>query len=203
MVKRLFDVVAAAALLVVTSPLLAAGALAVRLDSPGPVLYHGVRVGRNGRTFAILKLRTMVWAPQAQGRSITVAGDSRVTRVGHLLRRSKLDELPQFVNVLKGEMSLVGPRPEDPEWVQSYSADQRRLLRVRPGVTSPASVAFADEERLLAGPDWKSSYRDVVLPAKLAIELAYLDRRTFWTDLGVLTRTLSAGVAGRRRSRPR
>jgi lipopolysaccharide/colanic/teichoic acid biosynthesis glycosyltransferase len=196
--RRVFDIVGAGALLIITSPLLLAGAIAVRLDSSGPVIYRGVRVGRNGRRFAILKLRTMAWPQPSAGSSITLGNDPRSTRVGRVLRRTKLDELPQFINVLAGDMSLVGPRPEHPEWVEGYSAEQRRLLSVRPGVTSPASLAFADEERLLTGPDWRERYREVILPAKLAIELAYLDRRTLWSDLGVIART-----ALPRRSPPR
>lgn len=190
--RRLLDVVAAAAGLVLLSPLLLALALAIKLDSPGPVFFRARRVGRHAQEFSLYKFRSMVADAEKRGPGITAAGDQRVTRVGRFLRRTKLDELPQLINVLKGEMSLVGPRPEDPRYVALYTPEQRRVLEVRPGITSAASLAFRHEEQLLAGPDWEQVYRTQVMPAKLAIDLAYLERRTLSGDLKLILQTIAA-----------
>lgn len=189
---RLPDLVVASAGLVLLSPLLAVVAVALKIDSAGPILYRARRVGRNGELFELYKFRTMVMGAERLGPGITTAGDPRVTRIGRLLRRSKLDELPQLVNVLRGEMSLVGPRPEDPRYVANYTAEQRRVLDVRPGITSPASLEYRHEETLLEGPDWERRYLEEIVPHKLAIELDYLRRRTWWFDLGILVRTAVA-----------
>ena len=186
--NRAFDLPVALAGLVLTSPVVAAAAIAVKLDSRGPVFYSGSRVGRDGKPFRIHKLRTM---RAATGPSITAGDDPRITRVGRFLRRTKIDELPQLLNVVKGEMSLVGPRPEDPDFVALYTLEQRRLLSVRPGITGPAAVEFADEEALLSGGDGQKRYVEQVMPRKLAVELAYADRATFASDLGILMRTAS------------
>jgi len=188
--KRAFDFAASLAALVVLSPLFAAIALAIKLTSRGPVFYRGVRVGRGGTTFRILKFRTM--RPGGGGPSITRGGDPRITAVGRLLRRCKLDELPQLINVARGEMSLVGPRPEAEEYVRLYTEEERRILDARPGVTSPASLRYRDEESLLTGDDWHERYVTVIMRDKLREDLAYLDRRTFASDLGVIARTFAA-----------
>jgi FlaA1/EpsC-like NDP-sugar epimerase/lipopolysaccharide/colanic/teichoic acid biosynthesis glycosyltransferase len=187
--KRCFDVGVSLLALIVLSPLLLLTAILVKLESPGPAFYRGTRLGRNGRRFRIWKLRTM--RSKVSGPAITAAGDPRVTRVGRWLRRTKLDELPQFINVLKGDMSLVGPRPEDPSFVDISSADYRQLLSVRPGITSPASIAFADEEMLLRPENVETTYREVLAPAKIAMELSYLRRQSFAVDLAVLFKTLA------------
>ena len=192
MARRLLDLFASLIGLILLLPLSALIAVAIKLDSPGPVLFRGQRVGRDGFQFAIYKFRTMVTDADQQGPGITVSGDPRITRVGRLLRRSKLDELPQLINVLKGEMSLVGPRPEDPRYVMLYTPEQRRVLSVRPGLTSPASLIFRHEEELLGGEDWESTYLQKVLPAKLRIELEYLERRSVWRDLTVVAQTVLA-----------
>ena len=192
MARRLLDLFASLIDLILLLPLSALIAVAIKLDSPGPVLFRGQRVGRDGFQFAIYKFRTMVTDADQQGPGITVSGDPRITRVGRLLRRSKLDELPQLINVLKGEMSLVGPRPEDPRYVMLYTPEQRRVLSVRPGLTSPASLIFRHEEELLGGEDWESTYLQKVLPAKLRIELEYLERRSVWRDLTVVAQTVLA-----------
>jgi lipopolysaccharide/colanic/teichoic acid biosynthesis glycosyltransferase len=194
--NRAFDVAVALAGAVMTSPIVAVAAIAVRLDSPGPALYSGPRVGRGGRVFGMRKLRTMRVGADAAGPAVTAAGDARVTRVGRVLRRTKIDELPQLWNIVAGDMSLVGPRPEHPRYVERYTPDHRRLLSVRPGLTGPATVAFIDEERLLAGGDGERRYLEDVMPRKLALELAYLDRASFASDLGVLLST-AALVAAR------
>jgi len=192
-VKRAFDILSSAAGLALLSPLLVAIAVAVRLDSPGPVLYRGRRMGRYGREFYIWKFRTMVTGADRAGPGITVADDSRVTRVGRLLRRTKLDELPQLVNVLRGEMSIVGPRPEDPRYVALYTPEQRaQILSIRPGLTSPASVRFRDEEAALSGADWETAYVQQIMPAKLALDLEYVQNASLLRDVGLIVRTVAA-----------
>lgn len=187
---RLIDVLAAAAGLLILSPLLLALALWVKLSSPGPIFYRARRVGRGGQLFHLYKFRTMVADADRQGPGITTAGDSRITPVGRFLRRTKLDELPQLLNVLKGEMSLVGPRPEDPRYVALYNAEQQRVLQVRPGITSPASLQYRNESELLRGRDWETVYTQEILPHKLALELDYLQKRSVWRDLGLIGQTV-------------
>ena len=188
--KRLLDVVAAGAGLIVTSPILAASAIAVKLDSPGPAIYKGKRVGKDGREFRILKMRTMRVDPSGPG--VTAGDDPRITRVGRFLRRTKIDELPQLWNVLRGDMSLVGPRPEDPKYVARYTAEQRGVLSVRPGITGPTALAFIDEEELLRGSDPETTYVERVMPRKLAVDLDYVRSRTFGGDLRILGQTAGA-----------
>jgi lipopolysaccharide/colanic/teichoic acid biosynthesis glycosyltransferase len=167
-------------------------AVAVRLDSPGPVLFRQERVGRHGRPFRIHKFRTMQVDATGRGPLLTASGDPRVTRVGAALRRHRLDELPQLIDVLKGDMSLVGPRPEVPRYVALYPPDLReRVLAVRPGITDPSSLDFLDEGELLArAADPEREYVDVILPRKLRRAADYADRATFATDLRVIGRTL-------------
>ena len=188
--RRALDVLVSAALLAALAPLLVAVAVAVRATSPGPALFVQVRVGRDGRRFRLHKFRTMVTDAPRRGPRITVGADPRVTPFGAWLRRTKIDELPQLWDVLRGALSLVGPRPELPEWVLRWTRSERRLLRVRPGITDPASLAFVDEAALLAtAADPTHFYATVVAPAKLALSLEYLERRTVWTDLAVLLQT--------------
>jgi lipopolysaccharide/colanic/teichoic acid biosynthesis glycosyltransferase len=175
--------------LIVLSPLLLAVAVIVKCGSPGPVLYRARRVGQDGRLFDVFKFRTMSADADKYGPRVTARGDDRVTPVGRFLRRTKIDELPQLLNTLKGDMSLVGPRPEDPWYVKSYSQEQLEVLRVKPGITSPATLLHRHEEQMLAGQDWEESYRNVILPEKLRIELNYLSHRTFARDLLILTKT--------------
>jgi lipopolysaccharide/colanic/teichoic acid biosynthesis glycosyltransferase len=191
-IRRLLDFVASLAGLAVLSPLFVLVGVWIKLDTPGPVFYRANRVGRAGRPFRLYKFRSMIADADKRGPGITATGDSRVTSVGRFLRRTKLDELPQLINVLRGDMSLVGPRPEDPRYVALYTPEQRRVLTVRPGITSAASLAYRHEERLLAGEDWEVVYREQVLPAKLALDLAYLERRTLWSDLALILRTVAA-----------
>ncbi len=192
MLTRAIDILAAFIGLVVLSPLFSAIAIAIKLDSPGPVFYRAQRVGKDGRLFRLYKFRSMVADADRRGPGITATGDTRITPVGRFLRRTKLDELPQLINVLRGEMSLVGPRPEDPRYVALYTPEQRRVLAVRPGITSAASLVYRHEEQLLAGEDWETVYRTKVLPDKLAIDLAYLERRTLASDLKLILRTIAA-----------
>ena len=160
--------------------------------SPGGLWYRATRVGRDGRPLVVYKWRTMVAGADRGGPSVTAAGDPRVTPVGSVLRKTKLDEFPQFWNVLKGEMSLVGPRPEDPKYVALYTPAQRRVLEVKPGITSPASVRYRHEEEFLQGEDWERAYVEEVLPAKLALELEYLAHRSLPGDLWILVQTAAA-----------
>jgi len=190
--KRAFDVSCAAIGLVLSSPFVLAAAIAIQLDSPGPALYKGERVGRDGRPFRMLKLRSMV--SDGVGPSVTVAADPRVTRVGRFLRRSKLDELPQLVNVLRGEMSLVGPRPEHADYVKLYTPEQKRVLSMRPGITGPAALAFVDEEAMLSGAHAETIYEREVMPRKLALDLEYVDHHSFGGDLRILGRTAALVV---------
>jgi len=191
--KRSLDSLASLVGLVLASPVLLVVAVLVKSTSPGPVLFWQERIGLGGMVFRIVKFRTMCRDADQRGPAITPADDARVTTVGRWLRRLKLDELPQLWNVLKGEMSLVGPRPEVPRYVESYSSAQRRVLTVRPGITDPASIAYRREEDLLAGhADLDRYYREVVLPDKLNKNLEYLDRMSFTYDLLLLIRTTKA-----------
>ena len=192
MLKRLFDLLAAGAGLLVLAPLFALLALLITLDSSGPVFYRQWRVGLHGRHFRIFKFRTMS-VDQAPGAAeITVAGDSRITRTGGWLRRWKLDELPQLIDVLRGTMSLVGPRPEVPRYVAHYPpALRERALAVRPGITDPASLEFIDEATLLAqAADPEREYIEVILPAKLRRAADYAESASLATDVALLWRTL-------------
>jgi len=188
--KRLFDVAVSLLAIVVLSPFLALIALAVKVTSAGPVFHRGERIGRGGAPFRILKFRTM--RANAGGPAITRGGDARITPAGRLLRRWKLDELPQLVNVLRGDMSIVGPRPEAPEYVALYTAEERRVLSVRPGLTSPASLRYRHEESLLGGDDWHDRYVNEIMRDKLRDDLAYIDTRTFLGDLRLIARTFAS-----------
>ena len=189
-IKRLIDVTASLVGLAVASPILLGVWLVIKLDSPGPALHLAQRIGKDGKPFRLYKFRSMVVAAGRDGPAITPAGDRRITRVGRFLRRTKLDELPQLLNVLKGEMSLVGPRPEDPQYVRLYTFAQREVLRVRPGVTGVASLAYRHESSLLCEWDWELRYVNEILPDKLAIELKYLAHRSVVTDLRLVLCTL-------------
>lgn len=197
MAKRVFDVVVSCLALVVLSPLLAAIAVAVRVDSPGPAFFRQERVGRFGAPFQILKFRTMAARRDDAALPITVAGDPRITRVGKILRRFKLDELPQLFNVARGEMSIVGPRPELLRYVELYPPEKRRIvLSLRPGITDNAAIEFVDEEQLLAGaPDPEKAYVEIVMPRKLDLYEKYAVSRSFWGDLRIVARTACRIVA--------
>ena len=191
MFKRSVDIALAGVLLAVSLPLILLAAILIKLDSDGPVIFRQVRVGRGFKRFHILKLRTM--AHSSAGTSYTVGGDSRITRVGCWLRRSKLDELPQLWHVLRGEMSLVGPRPVVPELTEEFRKDYERLLEVRPGLTDPAALKYCQEADVLAMvPDPLKYFKTVVTPDKLRLSQAYLQRATGWSDLAILARTFIA-----------
>ena len=194
MPKRLFDLCCAAAGLVLLVPVLAAVALWVVWDSPGPAFVRQQRVGRAGRLFHIVKFRTMHPRAETAGPPLTVGADGRITRAGHWLRRTKIDELPQLFNVLLGHMSLVGPRPEVPRYVALYPDDLRTLvLSVRPGITDRASIEFRDESTLLGqSSDPERTYVEQILPIKLRYGADYARSHTLRGDLAIILRTLAA-----------
>jgi len=190
-IKRLTEMALAALVLLLFAPVLPVLALLIKLDSPGPVVYTQQRVGRAGRPFRLVKLRSMVADAEKDGRAQWAQqGDARVTRVGRFLRKLKIDEMPQLINVLRGEMSIIGPRPEDPRYVAHYTAEQRRVLSVRPGMASPAFIKYRHEEEVLAlaGEDLETAYLTRVLPDKLRMDVEYIDQQSFRYDLTVLAR---------------
>ncbi|MET3913645.1 lipopolysaccharide/colanic/teichoic acid biosynthesis glycosyltransferase [Variovorax sp. OAS795] len=193
MAKRAFDVLVSICAIVLLSPLLIALAAWVKIDSKGSALFRQTRVGRHGVPFEILKFRTMRADASAEGPQITVGNDSRITRAGAILRRYKLDELPQFFNVLRGEMSVVGPRPEVPRYVALYTERQKAaVLSMRPGITDAASLAFRNESELLAkADDPESFYTQVILPAKLAQAEAYVATHSLGGDIRIVLRTVA------------
>ena len=180
--------------LLLASPVLLLAIASVRIGSPGPALFRQTRVGRDGRPFSLFKLRTMT--AESSGSRLTARGDPRITPLGRLLRKSKLDELPELWNILCGDMSFVGPRPEVPHYVDLSNPLWRAVLRVRPGLTDPITLRLRNEEQLLAGVpgDHEAFYVNVLLPFKLRGSLAYLARRTPWTDVAVLLNTAAAVV---------
>src|SRR2546428_2243306 len=191
MIKRLFDVVVSFFSLLLVSPILLLAAIAIKLDSKGPVFFTQERVGRHFRPFHILKFRSMTQRPATSSLQITVAGNPRVTRVGRILRRSKLDELPQLFNVLRGDMSLVGPRPEVRKYVELFHSEYEEILKCRPGITDLASILYRDEERVLAAAsDPEREYVERVLPEKIRLAKEYVRRSSFRSDLEVLLMTL-------------
>lgn len=201
MAKRLFDLLLSSLGLLALAPVLLLIALCVKLDSPGPVMFRQERVGRFGQPFRIHKFRTMrhvLPGQVTQGLQITVGADRRITRVGHFLRASKLDELPQLLDVWLGDMSLVGPRPEVPRYVAHYpEALREKVLSVRPGITDIASIEYRDESSVLArAADPEQAYIHEVLPHKLALAAQYVDQSSLWLDVRLIARTVAA-IVGR------
>jgi len=197
-VKRALDLLLAALGLVVLAPVLLLAAACVRLSSPGPVFFRQERIGRNFQPFFILKFRSMVADAPARGAPITYGDDPRVTPIGRLLRKTKIDELPQLVNVLKGEMSLVGPRPEVRKYVEMFRADYEEILRVRPGITDLASLKYRDESAVLGrAEDPEAEYVRRVLPEKIALGKEYVARSSLWFDVRLILGTLVCLVLGR------
>ena len=198
--KRGVDVLMSAVGLAALAPLFGVIALLIRLDSSGPVLYRGVRTGRWGRPFAMFKFRTMVMHAETLGGPSTAEDDPRITRIGRLLRKTKLDELPQLINVLRGEMSIVGPRPEVLQYVAMFGKEEQAILTVRPGMTDWASLWDIDEGAVLAGSaDAERDYLERIRPEKLRLQLEYVRRRSLRVDLQIIAQTVAAVF--RRRSR--
>lgn len=188
--KRLFDIIASGLGLIVLSPLFAVLAVWIKADSPGPVFYRQTRVGRGNRDFRLYKFRSMRPDSDKLGLITVGAHDPRVTRSGYYIRKYKLDEFPQLINVFVGDMSLVGPRPEVRKYVDMYTPEQMRVLSVRPGITSLASIRYRNENDILAAaPDPDRCYIEQVMPDKLAIDLEYVDRATFWNDIKLIFST--------------
>ena len=193
LLKRVFDILMAALLLVLLSPVMLILALAIKLDSPGTVMFRQVRVTQYGREFRIFKFRTMVSNAQQLGTQVTVKGDSRITRVGRLIRKCRLDELPQLLNVLTGEMSFVGTRPEVPKYVSQYTPEMMATLLLPAGVTSQASIEYKEEDRLLAdAQNADQAYVEQVLPGKMAYNLNSLLTFSLWDDLRTMVQTVLA-----------
>jgi lipopolysaccharide/colanic/teichoic acid biosynthesis glycosyltransferase len=191
MMKRMFDIMVAAAALVMLSPLLVLAALLIKADSPGPVFFKQERIGRSFRPFWIYKFRTMLQDASTHGGLITVGEDRRITRVGRILRKTKVDEIPQLINILKGEMAIVGPRPEIRHYVELFRRDYEEILKVRPGLTDLASLKYRDEAALLAeAKNPEDEYMTRVLPDKIRLAKDYLERSSFLFDVGLILRTL-------------
>ena len=192
MCKRLFDIVASLIGIAILAVPMALIALTIVITDLGPVLFKQVRVGKGGKEFRILKFRTMVVNAEKLGSQITVGRDPRITGIGALLRKTKMDELPQLLNVLFGSMSVVGPRPEVPKYVAMYDDDQRRVLEVRPGITELASLKYYKESELLAeaGDDWEDVYINQVMPDKLRLNLEYIDKKSLLFDIKLIFATL-------------
>lgn len=187
--KRLFDIVFSLAMLIILSPLLVVISIAIKLSDPGPVLFRQTRIGRFGKPFKVLKFRSMKHHHSFTS-EITIQRDPRITSIGRLLRETKMDELPQLLNVLRGDMSVVGPRPETPRYVAYYTDEERETLTIRPGLTGPASVIFRSQGNLLGGQDYEYYYITIMNPAKAQINLDYMRRQSFWLDLKIIVRTI-------------
>ncbi len=190
LLKRAFDLLVSSSVLLLGAPVFGILAICVVVDSGRPVFFRQLRIGRGGRAFQVWKFRSMT--PSA-GAPITVGGDQRITRIGKILRATKLDELPQFWNVFRGEMSLVGPRPELPEYVELFKEQYQRVLQVRPGITDLASIQYRDEEGILArSAEPCLDYVRTILPAKLELAEEYIRRQTLWLDIQILVKTVLA-----------
>ena len=190
--KRLFDITFAILGLTILSPVLIILSLIIIITSPDPIFYRQKRVGRHGKLFTLFKFRTMVHnADKMPGGSITVAKDDRVTSIGKLLRRWKLDELPALWNVLKGDMSFVGPRPDVPGYADKLEGESRRVLEMRPGITGPATLKYSNEEKLLFEVENPKKYNDeVIFPDKVQINLEYMDNWSLWMDIKIIFKTI-------------
>lgn len=196
--RRLVDILVSAIVLILLSPLFLAIAVAIRLDTTGNIIYRGWRVGKGGRRFKMLKFRSMIAAAVRHGPSISNVADGRITRVGQFLRASKLDEFPQFWNVLKGDMTLIGPRPEAPEIVDRYTPDQRRILSAKPGLTGPSQISCTVDESMAVrgGENAEDFYVHHVLSRKLAMDAEYIQNRSARNDIALIGRTLGVIVRG-------
>lgn len=192
-IKRLFDIVASSIGLILLSPILILIAICIKLDSKGPVFFKQVRVGKNKELFKIYKFRTMVTDAEKLGKQITVGNDTRITKVGTFIRKCKLDELPQLINVLNGDMSLVGPRPEVPKYVELYDDYQEQILLVQPGITDYASIEFRNESEILGeSENPESKYINDIMPYKIELNIKYIKNISLYEDLKLITRTIKA-----------
>jgi len=191
MVKRLFDIFFSFAGLIIFLPLFLIIAVFIKLDSKGPVFFRHERVGRNFKDFKIYKFRTMNADAGNTAPQITVSGDKRVTKIGKFLRKYKIDELPQLINILMGEMSFVGPRPEVRKYIELFKQDYKKLLKIRPGITDPASIKYSDEESLLSfSNNWEEDYIKKILPEKIKLSLHYIDNHNVFIDCRLIFKTI-------------
>lgn len=194
--KRLFDIIFSLFGLILVSPWLILFAVLIERESPGPAFYRGQRVGKGGKVFRIFKFRSMVMGADKIGGPSTSADDPRLLKIGKILRRYQLDELPQFINILKGEMSFVGPRPEVPSEVATYDEETKKIiLSVRPGLTDLATLANLHEEEILKGAeDPHEAYRRLIQPQKLKLAKEYVEKRSFWLDIKIIFKTLKSAI---------
>jgi lipopolysaccharide/colanic/teichoic acid biosynthesis glycosyltransferase len=190
-IKRIFDIICSSLGLVLLSPMLIIVTILIKKGSQGPVFFKQIRVGENEKEFLILKFRTMVVDAEKLGKQITIGNDSRITKIGIFLRKYKLDELPQLINVFKGEMSLVGPRPEVPRYVNLYTEEQRKVLKIKPGITDLASLRYKDESELLGDKqDPEAFYINTVMPDKLSLNLEYMKKNNVIFDIYIIIKTI-------------
>ena len=190
MLKRVFDIISSLMVLLIIFPLLILISILIKLDSKGQIFYYQKRIGLNGKEFNLYKFRTMKPGSDKKG-LLTVGNDSRITRVGSFLRKSKLDELPQLFNIITGDMSVVGPRPETPNYVELYNEEQRKVLNIKPGLTDYASLEFINENELLAKHDNPEKvYIETIMPQKLRLNLKYIQDQNFLLDLKIIFRTI-------------
>lgn len=191
MAKRIFDLFFALVGIIILMPLFVAIAVWIKFDSSGPIFFRQTRIGQFGREFRIYKFRTMIANAEALGKQITTANDQRITAIGKFLRKYKLDEIPQLLNVIKGEMSLVGPRPEVPKYVALYSSEQQRILEVRPGITDLASIEFRNESEMLAkATNPEEFYIQEIMPKKLQLNIQYIEQANIRLDLFIIFQTI-------------
>ena len=199
--KRLFDIVSAFIGLLILSPVMLFAALLIKIEDSGPVFYRGTRIGMKGKPFRMYKFRTMVVDADKIGGPSTSDDDPRITRTGRILRKMKLDELPQLINVLTGQMSIVGPRPEVPMYVDMFTDEERAILTVRPGITDYASIWNPDEGAVLKGSgDPEKVYRERIRPKKIALQLKYVRERSFRTDIRIVVQTLFTVLSRKKKS---
>lgn len=189
--KRIFDILTSFFGIIIISPILIIVAFFIKLQMPGPVFFIQTRIGKGGKEFRLLKFRTMLVKPKTSEGSFDAGDQSRITALGKVLRKTKLDEIPQLINVLKGDMSLVGPRPEVKKWTAVYPDQWEIVHQVRPGITDNASIEFRNEEELLAqSSNPEETYRDIILPRKLELYINYVNHHSFWGDLMIILRTI-------------
>ena len=190
-IKRLFDIIASSIGIIILSPIFIGVSIAIKIDSKGSIFFKQARVGKDGKIFNILKFRTMVINAEELGQQITVGKDKRITKVGMFLRKAKIDELPQLINVFKGDMSLVGPRPEVPKYVKMYNEEQRRVLNVRPGITDIASLRYKDENDILGKVENPEEYYiNTIMPDKLKLNLEYVEKSNILFDIFLIIKTI-------------
>lgn len=194
--KRCFDLFSSFFGILLLSPIFLIVAIAIKCSSKGPVLFKQERVGKGGKTFKIMKFRSMIVDAEAKGMQITTDGDNRITKVGKFIRKTKIDELPQLFNVFIGQMSFVGPRPEVPKYVAMYNEEQRQVLSVKPGITDLASIEFRNENDLLDGDDDPEiKYIQEIMPAKLELNLKYISKAGFFYDIGLIFKTIGKVIS--------